>query len=74
MHYIFNKMKYLIALTIIVLILFFYFGVFSPLKSQLEESLNQNFNNSVSITEINVENKLNNYKEGEESLSSRTMI
>ncbi|MDZ7672855.1 MAG: GGDEF domain-containing protein [Halanaerobiales bacterium] len=67
-------MKYLIILTIVVLIIFFFFGVFSPLKTQLEESLNQNFKNSVSITEINVENKLKRYKEGAESLSSRTMI
>lgn len=74
MHYIFNKMKYLIIFTIIVLIIFFYFGVFSPLKTELEASLNQNFENSVSITEINVENKLSRYIEGAESLSSRTMI
>jgi hypothetical protein len=67
-------MKYLIIFTVIVLILFFYFGVFSPVKTQLEESLNQNFKNSVSITEINVENKLKRCKEGAESLSSRTMI
>lgn len=74
MYYIFNKMKYLIIITVIVLIIFFYFGVFSPLKNQLEKSLNQNFNNSVTITEMNIENKLKNYKEGAESLSSRTMI
>src|SRR6056297_2917600 len=74
MHYIFNKMKYLIILTIIVLIIFFFFGVFSPLKNQLEESLYKNFEESVSIIEMNVENKLKNYKEGAESLSSRTMI
>lgn len=74
MHYIFSKMKYLIITTVVVLIIFFYFGVFSPLKTELEESLNQNFKNSVSITEINVENKFSRYKEGAESLSSRTMI
>ncbi|WP_159429259.1 GGDEF domain-containing protein [Halanaerobium congolense] len=67
-------MKYLIITTVVVLIIFFYFGVFSPLKTELEESLNQNFKNSVSITEINVENKFSRYKEGAESLSSRTMI
>ncbi|MGM0640924.1 MAG: GGDEF domain-containing protein [Thermotogota bacterium] len=61
-------------MTVIFLILFFYFGVFSPLKNELEDSLNQNFKNSVSITEMNVENKLKRYKEGAESLSSRTMI
>ncbi|PTX14784.1 diguanylate cyclase (GGDEF) domain-containing protein [Halanaerobium congolense] len=74
MHYIFSKMKYLIITTVVVLIIFFYFGVFSPLKTELEESLNQNFKNFVSITEINVENKFSRYKEGAESLSSRTMI
>lgn len=74
MYYIFNKIKYLIILTVVVLIIFFYFGVFSPLKTQLEESLNQNFKNSALITEMNVENKLKRYKEGGESLSSRTMI
>ncbi|WP_176760104.1 GGDEF domain-containing protein [Halanaerobium congolense] len=67
-------MKYLIITTVVVLIIFFYFGVFSPLKTELEESLNQNFKNFVSITEINVENKFSRYKEGAESLSSRTMI
>jgi len=67
-------MKYLIITTVVVLIIFFYFGGFSPLKTELEESLNQNFKNSVSITEINVENKFSRYKEGAESLSSRTMI
>ena len=74
MHYILSKMKYLSILTVIILIIFFYFGVFSPLETELEASLNENFNNSVSITELNVENKLNRYKEGAESLSSRTMI
>jgi diguanylate cyclase (GGDEF)-like protein len=74
MHYIFNKIKYLIIVTIIVLIIFFFFGVFYPLKHQLESSLYKNFEESVLITEINVENKLKNYKEGAESISSRTMI
>lgn len=74
MRHVFSKMKYLIIATIIVLILFFYFGVFSPLEAELEKSLNQNFQSTVSILEINVENELNRYKEGAESLSSRTMI
>lgn len=74
MYYSFRKMTYLIVFTIIVLILFFYFGIFSPLKTELEGTLNQNFKSSVSIIEMNIENKLGRYKEGAESLSSRTMI
>ena len=74
MKQVFSKMKYLIIAIIIVLIIFFYFGVFAPLEAELEKSLNQNFQNTVSILEINVENELKRYKEGAESLSSRTMI
>ena len=74
MKQVFSKMKYLIIAIIIVLIIFFYFGVFAPLEAELEKNLNQNFQNTVSILEINVENELKRYKEGAESLSSRTMI
>ncbi|ADQ13943.1 GGDEF domain-containing protein [Halanaerobium hydrogeniformans] len=71
---IFNKIKYLTVIIIIMLIFFFYFFVFQPLKSELESSLDENFKNSVSIIELNVENKFSRFKEGTESLSSRTMI
>ena len=74
MRKVFSKMKYLIIATIIVLIVFFYFGVFAPLSTELEDSLNENFQNTVSILEINAENELKRYIEGAESLSSRTMI
>ncbi|MFW6001217.1 MAG: GGDEF domain-containing protein [Halanaerobium sp.] len=45
-----------------------------PLKVELENALEDNFHNLVSISEINFENKLNRYIENAESLSSRTMI
>ena len=45
-----------------------------PLKVELENALEDNFHNLVSISEINFENKLNRYIEGASSLSSRTMI
>jgi len=74
MDKIFKKIKFLIFITIITLILFFYFWVFSPLKTELEITLNKNFESTVSITEMNVENKFSRFIEGAESLSSRSMI
>ena len=71
---IFNKIKYLTVITIIILIIFFYFFVFQPLRNELEARLDDNFKNSVSIIELNVENKFSRFKEGAVSLSSRTMI
>ena len=71
---VFNKLKYLIIFAIIILLIFFYFFVFQPLSSELESTLDQNFKNSVSIIELNVENEFSRFKEGAESLSSRTMI
>lgn len=74
MDKILKKINYLVITIIIVLILFFYFWVFTPLKTELEISLKENFQNTVDITEMNVENKFHRYIEGAESLSSRTMI
>jgi len=54
--------------------MFFYLGVFSPLKKELEDSLKENFLNEVSINEISIENRFERYIEGSKSLSSRTMI
>ena len=74
MNRVFKKINYVAFITIIILILFFYYGVFAPLKSELETTLYKNFESTVSITEINVENKLSRFIEGSESLSSRSMI
>lgn len=74
MRYIFNRLKYLVILVIIITALFFYLGVFSPLRTELETSLRNEFQRSVTITEQNVENTLNRFIEGAKSLSSRTMI
>ena len=74
MNRIFKKINYLIFMTIIILILFFYFGVFAPLKNKLEITLKNNFMKTVSITEMNIENEFSRFIEGGESLSSRTMI
>lgn len=74
--YNYNK-KNLIAsifITMIIIFLFSYFAVFYPLKNELENSLENNFLNKVSISEISIENRLERYKEGTKSISSRTMI
>ncbi|MGM0410867.1 MAG: GGDEF domain-containing protein [Bacillota bacterium] len=59
---------------IIITAIFFYWGVFSPLRSELQTSLRRELQRSVTITENNVENTFNRFIEGAESLSSRTMI
>jgi len=74
MKKLFNKLTFLIITVLIALIIFFYIGVFSPLQDELEKTLIENFKNTVSIAEINVENYISRAKEGAESLSSRTMI
>lgn len=74
MYYIMNNIKKVSGILLVLIIVFFYFGVFIPLKYQLEDSLENNFNQHVSITEINVENYLRRTIEGAKSLSSRTMI
>jgi len=70
-------MKKIAAITIgaiIITILFFYLGIFSPLKNELENSLEHNFLNKISINEVSIENRFDRYIEGSKSLSSRTMI
>ncbi|MGM0500452.1 MAG: GGDEF domain-containing protein [Bacillota bacterium] len=74
MNRLFNKLKNLFALIIILIIFVSYFGVYIPLKSELEDSLHQGFKNMVSNAEITLENHLNRAVEGAASLSSRTMI
>ena len=74
MIYIFKKLRRLIIIVMIITALFFYWGVFSPLRSELQTSLRKEFQRSVTITEHNVENTFNRFIEGTESISSRTMI
>lgn len=74
MYRLFNKIKYLIIFSIVIFFLFFYFAVFMPLKSESEKTLLKNFNSNVSMMEINLENKIDQFIIGAESLSSRTMI
>jgi len=69
-----EKLKNIFALIVIALLLLLYFGVFAPLKMELETSLENNFRNLVSISEQNVENYLDRSLESVNSLSSRTMI
>ena len=70
----FDKIKNIFAITIIIILIILYFGVFNPLRSELINSLKNNFDHSVSISEINLENYLDRSIEGAKSLSSRTMI
>lgn len=74
MENIFKNLKQFLGIILLIILVLFYFGVFMPLKVELENALEDNFHNLVSISEINFENKLNRYIEGAESLSSRTMI
>jgi diguanylate cyclase (GGDEF)-like protein len=74
MHRLFNKLKNIFAVIIIIIIFASYFGVYIPLKNELEDSLHRGFKNMVSNAEITLENHLNRAVEGAESLSSRTMI
>lgn len=74
MENVFKNLKQFLGIILLIILILFYFGVFMPLKTELENALEQNFHNLVSISEINFENKLNRYIEGASSLSSRTMI
>ena len=74
MKYLFKRLNYVVVILIVIIILFLYFGVFYPLKSELEDSLKDNFKNLISISELNIENYFSRCKDGAESLSSRTMI
>ena len=69
-----KKMTVTTTAAVFIIIIFFYFGVFSPLKNELENSLQHNFLNKVSINEVSIENRFDRYIEGTKSLSSRTMI
>jgi hypothetical protein len=73
-NYNIKKIALAVVIITIIIILFFNFAVFSPLKNELETSLENNFLNKVSIIEISIENRLARYIEGSKSLSSRTMI
>lgn len=74
MNRLINELKNIFAVIIIIIIILSYFGVFIPLKNELEDSMHANFKNLVSIAEINLENFLSRAVEGAEGLSSRTMI
>lgn len=74
MKKLFNLLTFTIIIILLILVSLFYFGIFNPLRSELEETAIENFQNTVSIAEINIENHLDRCIEGTESLSSRTMI
>ncbi|TDS32293.1 GGDEF domain-containing protein [Halanaerobium congolense] len=74
MNRLFNKLKNIFAIIIILIILVSYFGVYLPLKNELEESLHAGFKSMVSNAEIILENHLNRASEVAAALSNRTMI
>ncbi len=74
MEKIFKNLKYLILISIVFIILLFYFFVYRPMRNELEASFKRDFTHIVSISETNLENYFKNQVEGTESLSSRTMI
>jgi len=69
-----NRIMKVTIISVIIIILFFYLGIFSPLKRRLEDSLENNFYKQVSIYEISIESQFSEYIEESKSLSSRTMI
>jgi diguanylate cyclase (GGDEF)-like protein len=74
MNRLLNKLKNIFGIIIILIIIVSYFGVYIPLKSELEDSLHSGFKTMVSNSEIILENHLNRAVEDAESLASRTML
>lgn len=74
MNRLFNNLKNIFAVIIIIILVVSYFGVYLPLKGELEAALEENFSTLVSVSEIFMEDHLGRAVEGAESLSSRTMI
>lgn len=74
MHRLFNNLKNIFAVIIIIILIVSYFGVYIPLKGELETALEDNFLTVVSVSEIFLEDHLGRAVEGAKSLSSRTMI
>ena len=74
MERIFKRLKYMVIIAFVFVIIFFYLMVFTPLKSKLEISLKNDFENSLLIAEKDIENYFKQQIENVRSLSSRTMI
>ena len=74
MEKIFDHLKYLIIAAFIFMVIFFYFTVFTPLKNRLETSLENEFKQTLAISESNVEHYFQQQMENVNSLASRTMI
>lgn len=74
MNRLFNKLKNIFGIIIILIILASYFGVYIPLKAELEDSLHSGFKAVISNSEIILENHINRAVEDAEGLASRTMI
>jgi len=74
MKSLFKNLKITIAVLTIIFLIFFYFGVFSPLKNELETTLENHFQDKVFFSELYLESSLSRFIEGSRSLSERKMI
>ena len=69
-----KNLKYVIAGSIILIIIFFDFVVFRPMQEELDANLKTQFKQQLSIAEINLENYIKQQINETKSLTSRTMI
>ena len=74
MRSLFKNLKITITFLSIIFLIFFYFGVFNPLKNELEETLKTNFQDKVYSSELYFESCLNRFIDDSRVLSDRKMI
>lgn len=74
MRSLFKNLKITIAFLSIIFLIFFYFGVFNPLKNELEKTLKTNFKDKVYSSELYFESCLNRFIDDSRVLSDRKMI
>ena len=74
MNSLFKNLKVTIAVITLLLLLFIYFGVFAPLKNELETTLAANFADKVYSTDLYLESCLTRFKECSRTLSDRMII
>jgi len=70
----FKNLKITIVFLSVIFLIFFYFGVFNPLKNELEETLKNNFQDKVYSSELYLESSLNRFIDDSRVLSDRKLI
>lgn len=74
MNSLFKNLKVTIAIILVLLLLFIYFGVFMPLKKELENTLEANFEDKVYSTDLYLESCIRRFIESSRNLSDRMII